>query len=74
VDTPTTGGTIPRRRTRYIKPAEFDPNPLYAEKPGAFDPRYGPDTQEQIDWHLRRGTPGAEGWEVGQPAKPYDKS
>jgi hypothetical protein len=54
--------------------AEFDPNPLYAENSIAFDPRYGPPTQECIDAHVKRGTPGATEWEVGEPAKPYHKT
>jgi hypothetical protein len=33
----------------------------------AFDPRYGPDTEAQIAWHIAHGTPGAETWEVGTP-------
>lgn len=53
--------------------AEFDPNPMFAANPGWFDPRYGPDSQSQIDWHIARGTPGAETWEVGKPAHPYAK-
>lgn len=35
----------------------------------AFDPAYGPESQKQIDWHIKRGTPGAEHWEVGKPVK-----
>jgi hypothetical protein len=33
----------------------------------AFDPKYGPDDQEQIDWHIAHGTPGAAKWKVGEP-------
>lgn len=33
----------------------------------AFQKRYGPETQEQIDWHIAHGTPGAEKWKVGVP-------
>jgi hypothetical protein len=31
----------------------------------AFDPQYGPQSQEQIEWHRKNRTPGAESWEVG---------
>lgn len=37
----------------------------------AFDARYGPEHQRQIDWHIENGTEGAETWEVGKPAKPF---
>lgn len=65
------------------KAVDVDFNPLYASavvytgEPGksvgvikswmAFDPKYGPDSQEQIDWHIANSTPGAEQWEVGKP-------
>lgn len=56
-------------------------NPLYScevlGKPGdevrlvatwmAFDPKYGPESDKQIEWHVAHGTPGAETWEVGVP-------
>lgn len=32
----------------------------------AFDPRYGPETQEQLDWHIANEIPGANQWEVGK--------
>jgi hypothetical protein len=55
-----------------VEEAKFDPNPIYCPDPaGTFDPRYGPSHQSQIDYHVERGTPGAEDWEVGQPAAPY---
>jgi hypothetical protein len=56
-------------------------NPLYACEVGppdedghrpvlnwmAFDPKYGPESVAQIEWHVAHGTPGAELWEVGVP-------
>lgn len=33
----------------------------------AFDPRYGPENQQQIDWHIAHGTPRAESFEIGVP-------
>jgi hypothetical protein len=33
----------------------------------AFDPKYGPENEQQIEWHVAHGTPGAEKWEVGVP-------
>lgn len=33
----------------------------------AFDPRYGPENEQQIEWHVAHGTPGAEKFEVGVP-------
>jgi hypothetical protein len=68
----------PSNRTlrKYRKPLEFDPSPLYAVERQAdgtfshwmaFDPKYGPASQAQIDWHIEHGTPGAEDWEVGVP-------
>lgn len=69
---------------RYVEPLKADPNPVYAcqvvrttDGEGqvlhwmAFDPRYGPSSESQIDWHVKHGTPGAELWEVGQPSAPY---
>jgi hypothetical protein len=63
-----------------VKPLDYDPDPLFAVDliPGpdgityvnhgvAFDCRYGPESQEQIDWHIKNGTPNAERWEVGVP-------
>ncbi len=76
----------PSSRTlkRYTEPLKYDPNPLYASETVydsegngqvlhwmAFDPRYGPSSDSQIEWHIKRGTPGAELWEVGQPSAPY---
>ena len=59
-------------RVKYVQPAEFDPNPLYCpDLRMAFDPKYGPVTEAQIEYHRKRKTPGAEEWEVGQPAKPF---
>lgn len=58
--------------------AAHDPDPIYAcdvTKDGkilhwmAFDMRYGPENQAQIDWHLNNGTPGASRWEIGKPCK-----
>ena len=64
------------------EPFKYDPNPLYAcevvphpldPEVGvvktwmAFDPRYGPESERQIEWHRRAGTPGASSWEVGKP-------
>lgn len=40
----------------------------------AFDCRYGPDEQAQIDWHVKHGTRGAESWEVGQPVPGFGSS
>jgi hypothetical protein len=37
----------------------------------AFDPRYGPENEDQIEWHINHGTPGAETWEIGKPAAPF---
>ena len=37
----------------------------------AFDPKYGPENQKQIDWHIRNDTRGAENWEVGHPTRPF---
>lgn len=68
-------------RQKDDKEARFDPNPIFAcrvvydeeTKIGhivhdvAFDPKYGPDSQHQIDWHREMETPGAETWEVGVP-------
>ena len=62
------------------KKARFDYNPIYAadvvtdEETGvgvisnwmAFDPKYGPESERQIEWHKEHGTPGAEKWEVGK--------
>jgi hypothetical protein len=57
---------------------QFDPSPLFALEVTAegrvrhwmaFDPAYGPESQDQIDWHVRAGTEGAQRWEVGQPVK-----
>ena len=72
----------PSKRTlkRYAEPLAYDPNPLYAVKVDsdghlhhwmAFDPRYGPEAERQITYHIDNGTPGAELWEVGQPSAPY---
>ena len=62
-------------RMVWVEVAEYDPNPLYCpENSAAFDPRYGPATEEQIEWHRKRGCPGAETWEVGQPARPFHKT
>lgn len=33
----------------------------------AFLRNYGPERQDQIDWHVAHGTPGAESWEIGVP-------
>lgn len=33
----------------------------------AFDPQYGPQSEEQIEWHRANNTHGAETWEVGVP-------
>ena len=68
-----------RTLKRYAQPLDFDPSPLYAvdlvdgvfEHWMAFDPRYGPENKEQIEWHVDHKTPGAELWEVGAPAAPY---
>lgn len=63
------------------KKVRFDYNPIYAsaivmdEETGhgfvsnwmAFDPKYGPESEKQIEWHRDHGTPGAEKWEVGKP-------
>lgn len=74
----STGGHIQKQIRKngklvWVNVAEFDPNPMFCpDRAGWFDPRYGPDTQEQIDYHVERGTPGADTWEVGEPAKPYD--
>lgn len=75
----------PRRKagTPPPEPFKFDPNPLYAcqvvydEETGigmildwmAFDPKYGPESQAQIDWHIAHDHPNASEWEVGKPAK-----
>lgn len=73
--------SLPRRRRRSASAGEefrFDPSPLYScavDPDGrvhdwmAFDPAYGPDSEKQIEWHKKRGTPGAEGWKVGVPCK-----
>lgn len=68
-----------RRNNQEVKPWDFDPNPMYAcdvdPETGevhvwmAFDPRYGPESQEQIDWHIKRQTPGSDTWEVGVPCE-----
>lgn len=74
-------------RGKWVTPAAFDHNPLYSCQVEyrtigtiqvgvvhswmAFDPKYGPENQEQIEWHLKHQTPGAELWEVGAPAAPY---
>lgn len=68
-----------RTLRRYSEPFAHDPNPLYAvARDGdnfahwmAFDPRHGPESEAQIEWHLEHNTPGAELWEVGVPAAPY---
>ena len=39
----------------------------------AFDCRYGPESQAQIDWHVKNGTPGAETWEVGVPCRVHGR-
>lgn len=68
-------------RRRYARPGEpfkHDPSPEFAcevTKDGrirswmAFDPRYGPENEEQIEWHRRKGTPGAQNFKVGVPCK-----
>lgn len=35
----------------------------------AFDPYYGPESEKQIEWHQKHGTPGAENWKVGVPIR-----
>lgn len=72
-----------KRRAGVPEPkrAVYDPNPIYAvdilkdEETGhgrvltwmSFDPKYGPETEEQISWHQRHDTPGSDTWEVGIP-------
>ena len=66
-----------RRNNQEVNPWDFDPNPQYAcavdKETGqvhvwmAFDPKYGPETEAQIQWHKDHGTPGAETWEIGVP-------
>lgn len=59
---------------------KWDPNPILAfavrdngdgthtiQHWPAFDPQYGPESERQIEWHQRRGTPGVETWRVGVP-------
>ena len=57
-------------------PGDAHTNPVYSvgvreggrlDHSMAFDPKYGPERQEQIDWHIHHRTPGAETWEVGKP-------
>lgn len=58
---------------------EQDPSPEYAVlvDPAtgfvhhwiAFDPRYGPESEKQIEWWRDHGYPGAEDWEVGTPVR-----
>lgn len=74
-------------KTVYVTPAEFDSDPLlavdvvyaddglgYMDNRMAFDASYGPESQEQIDWHQRHDTPGAAGWEVGVPVSGFRSS
>lgn len=57
---------------------EFDPSPEYAleiREDGSvahfmsFDVRYGPESDDQIEYFKRRGYPGSDKWEVGKPVK-----
>lgn len=74
-----------QRRPMREGELEFDPSPEWAcvlvkdEGTGlgrvsswvAFDPRYGPETEAQIEYWQRRGYPGADTWEVGKKVKVY---
>ncbi len=70
---------VPKRRyARIGEPFKFDGSPEFAcqvTSEGrvlswmAFDPRYGPESESQIEWHRKSGTPGADRWEVGKPCK-----
>jgi hypothetical protein len=60
----------------WITPFEFDPSPLCAvevrpdgtlDHSGAFDPRYGPSSEAQIEYHEQLGQLDTTEWEVGQP-------
>jgi hypothetical protein len=60
------------------KALEYDPSPEFAveiRSDGtvshfmAFDHRYGPESQDQIDFFKRRNYPGADKWEVGKPIR-----
>lgn len=66
----------------YTKELKYDHGPLWAAEFGppdhnghrhliqwmAFDPRYGPETQEQIDYFTDRGVDTSE-WKVGERCK-----
>lgn len=65
-----------RRQFANQDPFPWDSSPQYAcDVTGdgrilhwmAFDPQYGPESEKQIEWHRRNGTPGAERWKIGVP-------
>lgn len=66
-----------KKNNQVVKTWEYDSDPAVAldvnpdtgvvQSWMAFDPKYGPETQEQIDWHVKRGTPGANTWDIGVP-------
>lgn len=57
---------------------QYDPSPEYAvevRSDGAvshfmsFDPRYGPESDDQIAYFQRRNYPGSDSWEIGKSIK-----
>jgi hypothetical protein len=57
---------------------EYDPSPEFAVEVRAdgslshfmaFDPRNGPESEDQIAYYQRRCYPGSQSWEVGVPVR-----